>query len=116
MVFYACAASGSPRENAESSCFTCSFPSAKPIEDARVLCRQQLADASITHWKGQWNEPCYLLPTERRRRRAWLKGLCSTCGGTLSEARDHVLPLVKPERSSQSLNDTSGGRTGGNGC
>lgn len=112
MVVYACAASESPRETAESSCFTCSFPSAKPIEYARVLCRQRLAGASITHWKGQWNEPCYLLPTERRRRRAWLEGLCSTRGGTLPEARDRVLLPVKSKRSSQSLNDTSGGKTG----
>lgn len=75
MVVYACAPAGSPSEIAESGYFTCSFPSAKPIEHARVLCMQRLAGAFITHWKGQWNESCYLLPTERRQRRAWLVGL-----------------------------------------
>lgn len=33
---------------------------------ARVLCRQRLVGASITHRKGQWREPSYLLPPEQQ--------------------------------------------------
>lgn len=66
-VVYACVPLRRRRETAPVASLSC-FPSAAPPFEyyARVLCRQRLVGASITHRKGQWREPSYLLPPEQQ--------------------------------------------------
>lgn len=111
-------ASSTPQRNCPS-CFTQLFPQCcpPPLSTTHASCAGSGWSVlpSLTARANGVSLATYF-PLNSRRRRAWLEGLCSTRGGTLREARERVVPPIKPRRNSQALSDTSGSRTYGNGC